>query len=184
MPGIDGFETCRRLKSNPTTQAVPIIFMTALSESTDKVKGLKLGAVDFITKPFQGDEVLARGSLHLKLHHLTQRLETQNNLLTQKVEAEAIAKAQLQQLTQELEQRVEARTVKLIQAVKKIKQSQIQLVQSEKMSPLGQMVAGIAHETNNPVNFIYGNLSPAQAYAKDLISLVRHFQEECSKVKK
>ena len=178
MPGIDGFETCRRLKSNPATQAVPIIFMTALSDTADKVKGLKLGAVDFITKPFQGDEVLARVSLHLRLHHLTQRLEAQNSLLAQKIEEEAVVKSQLQQMTHELEERVEARTVELIQAIKKIKQSQIQLVQSEKMSSLGQMVAGVAHEINNPVNFIYGNLSPAQDYIEDLISLVSHFQKE------
>ena len=180
MPGMDGFETCKRLKNNPTTQAVPIIFMTALSDTADKVKGLKLGAVDFITKPFQGDEVLARVSLHLKLHHLTQRLEAQNSLLTQKIEEEAATKAYLQQLTNELEQRVETRTAELTQALEKIKQSQVQLVHSEKMSSLGQMVAGIAHEINNPVSFIYGNLGPAQAYVEDLISLVNHFQKECT----
>ncbi len=181
MPGIDGFETCRRLKSNPITQAVPIIFMTALSETANKVKGLELGAVDFITKPFQGDEVLARVSLHLKLHYLTQRLEIQNSLLQQKIEEEAATKAQLQRLTHYLEERVKERTVELSQALEKIKQSQIQLVQSEKMSSLGQLVAGIAHEINNPVNFIYGNLDPAQTYVEDLIELVKHFQRDCPK---
>ena len=52
MPGIDGFETCQRLKANPETVKIPIIFMTALSETVDKVRGLSLGAVDYVTKPF------------------------------------------------------------------------------------------------------------------------------------
>ncbi|MBD2541925.1 response regulator, partial [Coleofasciculus sp. FACHB-SPT36] len=56
MPGIDGFETCRRLKANQVTQDIPVIFMTALSETVDKVKGLNLGAVDYITKPLQHEE--------------------------------------------------------------------------------------------------------------------------------
>jgi DNA-binding response OmpR family regulator len=60
MPGIDGFETCQRLKKHVKTQSIPIIFMTALSDVVDKVKGLELGAVDYITKPFQQEEVLAR----------------------------------------------------------------------------------------------------------------------------
>ena len=51
MPGIDGFETCRKLKANPITENIPVIFMTALSETTDKVKGLEIGAVDYVTKP-------------------------------------------------------------------------------------------------------------------------------------
>jgi DNA-binding response OmpR family regulator len=56
MPGMDGFETCRRLKENPTTQDIPVIFMTALAEKVDKVKGLNLGAVDYITKPLEHEE--------------------------------------------------------------------------------------------------------------------------------
>ena len=60
MPGIDGFETCRRLKANPLTRDIPVIFMTALNDTVQKVKGFSLGAVDYITKPFQKDEVLAR----------------------------------------------------------------------------------------------------------------------------
>jgi signal transduction histidine kinase len=75
MPGIDGFETCRRLKANPTTQHVPIIFTTALADVDSKLKGLSLGAVDYITKPFEQDEVLARVKIHLQLKILNETLE-------------------------------------------------------------------------------------------------------------
>ena len=77
MPGIDGFETCRQIKANEHTCDVPVIFMTALSDTLDKVKGLKLGAVDYITKPIQHEEVLARITVHLKLRHLMHTLEAQ-----------------------------------------------------------------------------------------------------------
>ncbi|MEW6493789.1 MAG: PAS domain S-box protein, partial [Cyanobacteriota bacterium] len=78
MPGIDGFETCRRLKVKESTKDIPIIFMTALSETVDKVKGLNLGAVDYVTKPLQHEEVLARIKLHLRLRNLTKTLQEQN----------------------------------------------------------------------------------------------------------
>lgn len=177
MPGIDGFETCRRLKQSSVTAAIPIIFMTALSDSTDKVRGLKLGAVDYITKPFQQEEVVTRVALQLRLSHMTQQLEKNNALLNQKVEEQAKTEAALQALTQDLEQRVEARTAELTAVLEDLKQAQVHLVQSEKMSSLGQMMAGIAHEINNPVNFIYGNLRPAGDYFKDLIGLINHYQE-------
>jgi two-component system, NtrC family, sensor kinase len=177
MPGIDGFETCRRLKANETTAAIPIIFMTALSDSVDKVHGLRLGAVDYITKPFQQEEVIARVGMQLRLHHMHRQLEQQNILLSETVTEQATTAAQLQLLTQELEQRVQNRTAELTNALENLKQAQVHLVQSEKMSSLGQMVAGIAHEINNPVNFIYGNLRPAQDYFQDLIDLVEHYQE-------
>ncbi|MDZ8184963.1 MAG: response regulator [Nostoc sp. ChiSLP02] len=85
MPVIDGFETCQRLKANPLTQDIPIIFMTALTESVDKVKGLSLGAVDYITKPLQHEEVLARIELHLKLRNLTKTLQEQNQRLEKEI---------------------------------------------------------------------------------------------------
>ncbi|MDM8558631.1 adenylate/guanylate cyclase domain-containing protein [Candidatus Parabeggiatoa sp. HSG14] len=77
MSGMDGFETCRRLKANTKTQNIPLVFMTALSDSTHKIKGLGLGAVDYITKPFQYEEVLARIKTHLNIHHL-QQLQAKN----------------------------------------------------------------------------------------------------------
>jgi len=86
MPGIDGFETCRRLKTNQATQDIPVIFMTALTETVDKVRGLSLGAVDYITKPLQHEEVLARINLHLSLQNLTKRQREQNLRLEQEIQ--------------------------------------------------------------------------------------------------
>lgn len=86
MPDIDGFETCRVLKSQSSTSEIPIIFMTALSETIDKVKGLQLGAVDYITKPFQQEEVLARVQLHLNLRNLTRQIQEQNAQLEQQIQ--------------------------------------------------------------------------------------------------
>ncbi len=86
MPEMDGFETCRLLKANELTQDIPVIFMTALSETTDKLRGLNLGAVDYITKPLQHEEVLARVKLHLSLQKLTKTLKEQNARLEQEIQ--------------------------------------------------------------------------------------------------
>lgn len=150
MPGIDGFETCRQLKADAETQAIPVIFMTALTSSEEKVKGFEMGAVDYVTKPIQIEEVMARVNLHLKLHFLTQKLE----------------------------QQVEKRTAELNQALQELKSSQLQLVQSEKMSALGQLMAGVTHEINNPVGFVSGNLIHAEEYFKDLIEHLKLYQKK------
>ncbi|MBW4511295.1 MAG: hybrid sensor histidine kinase/response regulator [Scytonematopsis contorta HA4267-MV1] len=142
MPGIDGFETCQQLKANPHTCNIPIIFMTALSDTDSKVRALELGAVDYIAKPFQEKEVLARVKTHLQLSNLTNNLEEQ-----------------VANKTDELQQK------------------QLQLIQSEKMSALGQLVAGIAHEINNPIGFISGNIIHAQEYIQDLLQLVNLYQQ-------
>ncbi|MEH2436124.1 MAG: response regulator [Nostoc sp.] len=150
MPGMDGFETCRRLKANAITQNIPVIFMTALTDATDKVKGLEIGAVDYITKPFQQEEVIARLKLHLKISHLTRTLE----------------------------ERVQERTAELSQSLQQLQQTQLQLIQSEKMSTLGQLVAGIGHEINNPIGFISGNCFHIEEYVKDLFRLVSLQQQK------
>ena len=101
MPGIDGFETCRRLKTNSETKEIPIIFMTALSETTDKVKGFEAGGVDYVTKPIHHEEVLARVTTHLELRSLHQQLQRANHTLEQRVEERTAA---LQRALQEVEQ--------------------------------------------------------------------------------
>jgi len=86
MPGINGFETCRRLKERPDTRDIPVIFMTALTDTMDKLKGFELGAVDYITKPFQHEEVLTRVRTHLALHQLKQRLQEDEERLSRIIE--------------------------------------------------------------------------------------------------
>ena len=86
MPGIDGYETCRRLKADPRTREIPVIFMTALAETEHKVRGFQAGAVDYVTKPFQREEVLARVSVHLRIRELTRRLTEANEFLEKRVE--------------------------------------------------------------------------------------------------
>lgn len=81
MPGIDGFATCQQLKNNPLTHDIPVIFMTALADTENKVKGLAAGAVDYITKPFQQEELLARVKVHLKLRFLVKKLAEQATAL-------------------------------------------------------------------------------------------------------
>ncbi|MCC7412410.1 MAG: sigma-54-dependent Fis family transcriptional regulator [Gammaproteobacteria bacterium] len=85
MPGMDGFETCRRLKADPGTGGIPVIFMTALGEIEDKVRGFEAGAADYVVKPFQHEEVLARVRTHLTLRALQQRLANVNRELEQAV---------------------------------------------------------------------------------------------------
>jgi signal transduction histidine kinase len=153
MPEMDGFETCRQLKANPATKEIPVIFMTALSDTDNKVAGFEVGAVDYITKPFQQAEVLSRVKLHLKLYDLSHKLEQQNILLEQKVAEISLAHNELQKM-------------------------HLKLIQSEKLSSLGQMVAGITHEINNPVNFIYGNLLHANEYTQELLYILHLYQQE------
>jgi len=81
MPGIDGFEVCRRLKADPATSPIPIIFLSALDETADKVKGLQLGAVDYVSKPFQAEEVIARVNTHLTIHRLNREVQEQRDQL-------------------------------------------------------------------------------------------------------
>lgn len=127
MPDLDGYEVCQQLKANVQTQHIPVIFISALDEALDKVKAFSVGGVDYITKPFQVAEVLARVRNQLDL-----------------------------------------------QAAK------VQLAQTEKMASLGQLVAGIAHEINNPINFIYGNLDILEINVQDLLRLLEAYQKEYS----
>ncbi|HZG39282.1 MAG TPA: ATP-binding protein [Nodosilinea sp.] len=100
MPGLNGFETCQRLKENEATASIPVIFLTALTETNEKVKGFALGAVDFITKPLQYEEVLARVNTHLRLQSLAKQLQDQNARLEQEVEERKQVEADLQRQNQ------------------------------------------------------------------------------------
>ena len=161
MPYMDGYEVCQQLKSNPSTCHIPVIFLSAFSETMDKVKAFAVGGSDYITKPFQIQEVLARVESQLTVCRLQKQLQEQNQRLKA---SEAKEREKSQQLEATLH---------------KFQQAQLQVIHTEKMSSLGQLVAGVAHEINNPVNFIYGNLNPAREYSKDLLYLLQLYQQAC-----
>ncbi|MFP5270705.1 hybrid sensor histidine kinase/response regulator [Coleofasciculus sp.] len=142
MPGIDGFEACKRLKENPSTQDIPIVFMTALSDTVDKVQGFNLGAVDYITKPIHQEEVLIRIQTHLRLHNL-------QNQLQKKTE-------ELAHLNQNLEEIVQARTQ--------------QLIEQEKTALIGRLTQGIVHNLRNRIQLIlsYKCLATGEMTGEDI----------------
>jgi signal transduction histidine kinase/DNA-binding response OmpR family regulator len=105
MPEMDGYEVCRRLKANERVASIPVIFLSALEEESDKVKGFQAGGVDYITKPFQPDEMLARVGLHLRLRELTERLEQEVDARTKEL---TIANDRLEQEIAEHRQAEEA----------------------------------------------------------------------------
>jgi DNA-binding NtrC family response regulator len=106
MPGIDGFETCRRLKADPATRDIPVIFLTALDDPKEKLRAFQEGAVDFITKPLDTREVLARVRTHARLDRLRRRLEAGKAELeaevAERTTALRAALAELQQLRDRL----------------------------------------------------------------------------------
>jgi signal transduction histidine kinase len=103
MPGIDGFETCRRLKARASTAHIPVVFMTALTETPDKLAGFAAGGVDYLTKPADGAEVTARIRTHLQLDRLRKELQRKNVELEQ-LAAERALSAQLRRLLDEREE--------------------------------------------------------------------------------
>lgn len=133
MPHMDGQAFCREVKRRPQTEAVPFILLTARSSTLMKIEGLDCGADDYVCKPFEGDELRARVRALLRLRRAHVQLD--------------IRKSELEKANTELGHANES-----------LKQAQQQLVQTEKLSSLGQLVAGLAHEINNSINAVYNGV--------------------------
>ena len=114
MPGINGYETCRRLKKLPDTKEIPVIFMTALAETDHKLRAFEAGGVDYITKPFQREEALARIAVHLQIRELAARLQESNTLLEKRVaeRTDELARANRELLAEVLERKLAEEALK------------------------------------------------------------------------
>jgi formate hydrogenlyase transcriptional activator len=137
MPGMDGFETCEKLKKNPDTRDIPVVFMTALTETDDKVKGFEAGAVDYVTKPIHQEEVLARVHTQMALRKLQINLEEQVMART----------GELQNALQEVEQlksRLEAENLYLQEEIKQDHNFEEIITQNSGMKALLDQVAQVA----------------------------------------
>ncbi len=122
MSDMDGYEVSGKLRSDPRTKGIPIIFISAMGEALDKVRAFEVGGIDYITKPFQHEEVLARVKTHLSLRNMRKSLEKQNIQLQQEVSERKKAEDALQKANNELEQKVEERNADLIKANERLKQ--------------------------------------------------------------
>ncbi len=165
MPDMDGYEVFRQLKAEPETQGIPVIFVSAASETDDKLAGFELGAVDYVTKPFQRAELLARVHTHLELSrtriHLAKLLDEQTKIKAQVLEQfEYVSKLNLQ----------------LEKTYKQLKDAQDQLVQAEKMAAIGLLAAGVAHEINNPISYVNSNLGTLEQYQTDIVTMLDKYQ--------
>ena len=131
MPKLSGYDVCVQLKADLRTCNVPIIFLSASNEAFDKLKAFSHGGVDYITKPFQSKEVLARVEMHLAHRRAQQELEEKNRQLEHEIAKRAEAEALLQTANAVLEQRVETRTAELMRANSILRQEIDERIQVE-----------------------------------------------------
>lgn len=155
MPEVDGLLLLRWLRRHSATREIPIVMLSATEDPELKANAFTQGANDYLIKPPAADELIARLRYHARSYQNFQGM----------VSATQLAKAQAQQLE---------KTLQVLQA------TQAQLIQTEKLAGLEQLVAGMAHEINNPINFIYGNLTYAQEYIEQLLQVAQLNQQPCS----
>jgi signal transduction histidine kinase len=163
MPGMSGFQLCERMKDNEAWKEIPIIMVSAKDQTVDKVYSMNIGAIDYVTKPFDKDELLSKVRTFLDLRAFQSALE---------------------ELNAELEDRVKQRTASLLESNGRLRESMMRLkrahgrlVEAEKMAGLGTMAAGLAHELNNALNRVSANIFPLQERVDDLCAAILDYKK-------
>jgi len=154
MPGMSGYEVCAQLKAEEKTSDIPVIFISSLSEVSDIVKGFSLGGVDYITKPFQSEEVLARVRTHVAMREMQAQLEDQNIRLLHEIGEREKAEASLQKANEELEMRVAKRTAQLAEANMELKKAKEAAESASRAKT--EFLSRISHELRTPLSPIVG----------------------------
>lgn len=164
MPGIGGNETCRRIKDSPLFRDLPVVVLTGVEERTAMLEGLSLGADDYIQKSAELDVIKARVRAQLRRRQFEEQTRrVREQLLRSELEiAEARAARMVAETRAQLVEELEAKNSELRTAYAELQSTQSRLVQAAKMASLGELVAGVAHEINNPLAFAISHLATAQ----------------------
>lgn len=160
MPGMDGFELAENLKAINKTKEIPIIFLTSANKEISMVKrGIKLGAVSYLNKPIDDELLKLTVNTFLQLYN-------KHRELTRTKQELRLSNKQLEETIEELET-----------ALEDLKITQSQLIHSEKMASLGSLIAGLAHEINNPMNFIYAGINNMERIMGDVHPILKQYNQ-------
>jgi two-component system, sensor histidine kinase and response regulator len=161
MPDMDGFEVCRKLKANKELTDIPVMFMTAMNQTSYKIKGFEVGGADYITKPFHHPEVLARITAHLKAHKLQQQLSNQNQQLKQlndqlqkELHKRQEAENELEQALKDLQAEKELLAIRVEERTAELKMANIELTRALRLKE--EFLANMSHELRTPLTAILG----------------------------
>ncbi|MEO8904486.1 MAG: response regulator [Polyangiaceae bacterium] len=175
MPGMDGIDACRQIKASPLLRDIPLIMLTATENRQAMIEALGSGADDFISKSSELEVLKARVRAQLRRKQFEdEHRGVREKLLRSQIEAaEARAARELAETRARLVEALEQKNGELTSAYRDLQTAQSQLVQSAKLASLGELVAGVAHEINNPLAFVISHLATVRRSAAKLDAGVR-----------